>query len=242
MCNRNSPPRAGLLIVVLLSFFSSLVFATADGPDYLDVQSIAQNDELTIHHKPNDTSAIAGKIPHNATCLKNLGCSGDSNWWCKIEYQGTTGWVDGRFLGESGDCSSSLDINTPQRAQVSSPEVFSKQLLEGKVLYIQDQEMDTYVKLSFQESNLKLFDGTIAFTFLDTTTCHPDTVETLQYRLKDGKIIYYANDGSKSRLTLQTITPTSWKVRAEEDMDGDGQQFGYGQAVNKIYEFNSRCK
>jgi hypothetical protein len=61
-------------------------------PDYLDVRDIAPNDELTIHLKPFDSSEIVGKIPHKATCLKNLGYTDDSNWWCKIVYQGTMSW------------------------------------------------------------------------------------------------------------------------------------------------------
>jgi hypothetical protein len=42
----------------------------------------------------------------------------------------------------------------------------------------------------------------------------------------------------ETRLTLQTITATSWMI-LEEDIDGDCQQFDFGQAVRKIYEFKN---
>ena len=229
----------GFTITVLLFFFSSLAFATADGPDYLDVRNSTPNEKLTIHLKPTDSSELVGKIPYNATCLKNLGCTGESSWWCRIVYQGTMGWVNGRFVKESGDCSSFFDLDTPEKSTISSPEVFTKQLLDGKILY--NQERDSYVELSFLKSNEKSFDGTIVFTFLKTKDCLPDTIEPLPYRLDEGKIIYYANDGSKTQLTLHTITATSWMVLEEEDVDGDGRQFDFGQAVKKVYEFKNHC-
>lgn len=223
---------------VLLS--SSIAFATADGPDYLDIRNIGADDQLTIHLKPAASSEVIREIPTNATCLKNLGCKGGSNWWCKIVYQGTTGWINGRFLKESIDCPSSFSTENPDKSRISSPEVFTKQLLVGKTLY--NQEKDAYVKLSFQKSNAKLCDGTIVFTFLKNKNCLPDTIEALPYRLKDGKVIYYANDGSTTRLTLQKVTTTSWIILAEEDIDGDDQQLNYGPAVKNVYTFKSRCE
>lgn len=240
MRHRTRLPFNGLIIIVLLFFFSSLAFATADGPDYLDVRDIAPNDELTIHLKPADTSELVGKIPHNATCLKNMGCRDDNGWWCKIVYQQTIGWVNSRFLKEGGDCSSSFGRDTPERSPISSPEVFTKQLIDGKILYNQDK--NAFVKLSFQKSNVKSFDGTIVFTFLKTKDCLPGTIESLPYRLKEGKIIYYANDGSKTRLTLQAITSTSWMVLEEEDIDGDDPKFDFRQSVKKVYDLKSDCE
>lgn len=240
MDNRMHLQFSGLIITVLLFFCSSLAFATADGPDYLDMQDIAPNDELTLHLKPVDSSEIVGEIPHNATCLKNLGCTGDRKWWCQIVYQGTTGWTNGRFLKEGSDCSSSIALDTPERLTISSFEIFTKQLLDGRILYNQDKS--AFVKLSFQKSDDKSSDGTIVFTFLKTKDCLPGTIETLPYRLKGGKIIYHANDGSKTRLSLQAITSTSWIILEEEDIDGDDKQFDYGQVVKKVYEFESPCE
>jgi hypothetical protein len=96
------------------------------------------------------------------------------------------------------------------------------------------------VKLSFLKSNEKSFDGTIVFTFLQS--CLPGTIESLPYRLKEGEIVYYAHDGSKTRITLQAITPTSWMVLEEEDVDGADQKFDFGKVVRKSYEFKNRCE
>ncbi|MCP3929880.1 MAG: SH3 domain-containing protein [Bacteroidetes bacterium] len=238
MRNRSLLSFNGLAIVVLIFFFSSLAFATADGPDFFDVQGVAPNNELKVHLKPTDSSGIAGKIPHKATCLKNLGCTGDSNWWCKISFQGTVGWANGRFLKEGGNCSSSFSQTAPEISSFSAPVVFTEQLLDGKTLYKQDT--DVYVKLLFLRPNAKSLDRTIVFTFLKTKDCLPGTTESLAYRLKNGKITYYPYDGSKTRLSLLAITSTSWMVLEEEDIDGDDQQFDFGKAVTKSYEFKNR--
>ena len=116
MRNQTVRPFNYFIIIVLIFFFSSIAFATADGPDYLDLRDMASNDQLTIHLKPASSSKLIGKIPYDTTCLKNLGCKGGSNWWCKIVYQGTIGWVNGRFLKEGGDCSSSFGLDAPKRS------------------------------------------------------------------------------------------------------------------------------
>ncbi len=232
-------PINGLKIILLLFFFSSLAFATADGPDYLDIRNIAPNDELKIYLKPDDLSKLIGTIPHNAICIKNLGCVGTSNWWCKVDYQEMTGWANGQFLKEGGDCSSPINLNIPERTQTNPPVIFEKHLLDGKTIHNKDN--NSYVKLSFIETNTESFDGEIIFTFLETENCLPNNIEQLHYRLKKGRIIYYAHDGSKTRLTLRKITPTSWIVLEEEDIDGDERQFDFGETLEKVYEFKNHC-
>ncbi len=93
-------------VVALVVFLSSVCFATADGPDNWRVKGVASNDTLSIRLQPNYKSKKVGKIPYNATCLKNLDCIVNKSRWCKIEYKGTIGWVSGRFLSEPGDCPS----------------------------------------------------------------------------------------------------------------------------------------
>ena len=93
------------------------------GPDHFAVKGVAQNDTLTLRAKPDASSEALARIPHNATCLRNLGCRGGLTFqefstlseadrkkrlaanprWCKVEYQGKTGWVAGRYVVE-GAC------------------------------------------------------------------------------------------------------------------------------------------
>lgn len=241
MHNRSLHPFNCSVLIVLIFFLPSIVFSTASVPDYLDVYDIAPNDTLTIYIKPAKPSQPGETISHNTTCLKNLGCKGDDNhWWCKIDYQGTVGWINGKFVKEGGDCPASFIPDMPAGSTSNHFELFTQQLLDGKILY--DQGTDEFVKLSFQKSNEKTFDGAIVFTFFIPRECRPGTIERLPYRIEEGKIIYYAHDGSKNRLTLQTITATSWIVLEEEDIDGDDLQFTFGPAVKKAYEFQNNCE
>ena len=241
MRNHTVRPFSYFMINTFVLFFSSIAFATADGPDYLDVRNISTGDQLIIHLKPASSSEVIGEIPHNTTCLKNLGCRrNNSNWWCKIDYQGIVGWINGKFVKEGGDCPASFIPDMSTGSTSNHSEIFTQQLLDGKILY--DQGTDGFVKLSFQKSNEQKFDGTITFTFLTSKDCRPGTIERLPYRIKEGKIIYYAHDGSKKRLTLQTITATSWIILEEEDIDGDDLQFSFGPAAKKTYEFLSNCE
>ena len=96
--------------------------ATADGPDFFAVRDVGAGDVLNIRAEPSATSRKLGSIPPNGTCIRSLGCQGGLTFqefttltpeqqkqrqrenprWCRIEYQGVTGWVAGRYLGEGG--------------------------------------------------------------------------------------------------------------------------------------------
>lgn len=107
----------------LLLVSSAVAFATADGPDFFAVRDVAAGDVLNIRAEPNAKARKLGTIAPNGTCIRNLGCQGGLTFqefttltpeqqkrrerenprWCRVEYQGVTGWVAGRYLGE-GDC------------------------------------------------------------------------------------------------------------------------------------------
>jgi hypothetical protein len=110
-------------ILVLAALFSSAVFAEADGPDYWRVTEVKANDILWMHAESVYSSKKIGKIPYDSACLKNLGCTGvisfaefqklspaeqkksaHASRWCKVEYKGIVGWVNGKFLAEGGAC------------------------------------------------------------------------------------------------------------------------------------------
>jgi len=96
--------------------------AEADGPDFYRVIGVAADDVLNIRAEPSPHATEVGSIPPNADCVRNLGCQGGLTFqefqtlnpaeqaerlkqnprWCRIEYQGVTGWVAGRYLAEGG--------------------------------------------------------------------------------------------------------------------------------------------
>ena len=62
-------------IVALVAFLSSVVFATADGPDNWDIKGVASNHVLNMLSESTYNSSKVCEIPHNGTCLTNLICS-----------------------------------------------------------------------------------------------------------------------------------------------------------------------
>jgi len=103
-----------------LTLLSGTAWATADGPDFYRVSGVAPDDVLNIRAEPSSHAPKVGEIPPDGTCIRNLGCRGGLTFqeftelspaeqakrtkenprWCKIEYQGVTGRVAGRYLGE----------------------------------------------------------------------------------------------------------------------------------------------
>ena len=111
-----------ILIALLMAVLCSGAGAEADGPDFWRVTGVADGDSLNIRAQSNVRSAIVGAIPPNGSCIANRGCQGGLSFqefttlsqseqakrlkknprWRRIEYQGLTGWVAGRFLAEGG--------------------------------------------------------------------------------------------------------------------------------------------
>jgi uncharacterized protein len=117
------------LIAVLALWLPDMPRAEADGPDFFAVSGVASDDVLNIRSDPSAGAAKVGQIPPDANGLRNLGCEGGisfAEWeqateeeraqatrkrWCRVEFNGVTGWVAGWFLtegaapGPSFDCS-----------------------------------------------------------------------------------------------------------------------------------------
>jgi len=118
---RNTKPI--LFAMIILALGPGPAAAEADGPDFYRVTGIRPADVLNIRAAPKADAAKLGTIPPGGTCLRNLGCQGGLSFqefstlskveqakrlkqhprWCRVEYQGVTGWVAGRYLAE-GSC------------------------------------------------------------------------------------------------------------------------------------------
>jgi hypothetical protein len=105
-----------LLLAMLLAIGPAA--ADADGPDTWEVTGVRADDVLNMHTEPSARSRTIAGIPPDAKGLGNRGCTGlptFQQWsrmseaerarsararWCKVEFDGKTGWVAGRFLKE----------------------------------------------------------------------------------------------------------------------------------------------
>jgi uncharacterized protein YraI len=110
-----------ILTFLLMGSWVRPLGATADGPDFFAVTGVAPNDVLNIREGPSAEHKKIGAIPHDGRKIKNLGCQGGmsfAQWeqaplaqraksakarWCKVEYQGLTGWVAARYLREDSE-------------------------------------------------------------------------------------------------------------------------------------------
>lgn len=108
------------LFAVLMSA-SGLAWATADGPDHYVVRGVKPGDAAAMRAQPRPDGRLILWVPADAQCLRNLGCRGGATReqlqtpatadkvrprWCRVEYQSTIGWIEGRYLAE-GACPAS---------------------------------------------------------------------------------------------------------------------------------------
>ena len=114
--------------------------AEADGPDFWRVRGVAENDVLNLRRYADFRAPKTGEIPYDAQCIINRGCKGGLTYdefttlsedekrrvlkqrprWCRVSYQGLSGWVAGRYLQESS-CSSAAVEDSKPRAQGVDP-------------------------------------------------------------------------------------------------------------------------
>jgi hypothetical protein len=139
-----------LCCLIIAIFWSLTAHAEADGPDHFRVIGTPSGKGLTLHSEASKQSTVLGAIPGASSCLRNLGCQGglsledfstlskddqarrlaENPRWCKVEYQGTTGWVEGQFLGEGACLSSPRDRN---QKVVELPRDRSTHTLKGRI-------------------------------------------------------------------------------------------------------------
>ena len=141
-----------ILLKLVLLFYSHTLLAEADGPDYWQVRDVEKNDVLNIRSNADFKALKIGEIPHDARCIKNIGCKGGLTYdefttlsdsekqqilkqrprWCRVSYQGTTGWVAGRYLRE-GSCPADERKRDTVASQVIDPHNHSYLIEKEKV-------------------------------------------------------------------------------------------------------------
>lgn len=157
--SRYSGPFINPGLILLLLLYSDLLVAEADGPDYWQVRDVAKDDVLNMRSYAAFKSPKIGEIPYDARCIKNMGCQGGLTYqeyttlsesekqqvlrlrprWCRVSYQGATGWVAGRYLQE-GACLTDAGKNDAATAHHIDP-LNHSYLIEKETVTLRDGHM-----------------------------------------------------------------------------------------------------
>lgn len=88
------------------------------GPDYFRVINVAAGDVLNVRALPSGSADKVGELPPDADGIHYDFCIGETTYqewtemsdaereaatrlrWCRISWNGVSGWAAGRFLGE----------------------------------------------------------------------------------------------------------------------------------------------
>lgn len=105
-------------LVLAIAGMTMPAWAEASGPDYLRVVGVRDGNVLNVRSGPGSSHSVVGSIPAGSDGVRNMGCEGGMTLeefsaaskaeqaaaryrrWCKVEFQGTTGWAAGWHLGE----------------------------------------------------------------------------------------------------------------------------------------------
>jgi hypothetical protein len=108
----------GLALSLALGGLAMPVLGAADGPDFFRVTGVKSGSAVNIRSGPGRRHAVIGRIPAAGNGIRNLGCAGGPGFdgskkatdaereasrfarWCKVTYEGVTGWTAGWHLGE----------------------------------------------------------------------------------------------------------------------------------------------
>lgn len=115
-----------VLLLLGLSFYTSVSIANADGPDFFRVSS---ENSIQMFEKMQTNSKLVLLVPPDTNGIKNLGCTGGATlqaWqkmteqereasknkaWCNVGVQGKTGWVLSKYLSEGNRISETPSFN-----------------------------------------------------------------------------------------------------------------------------------
>ncbi|MBS1142155.1 MAG: hypothetical protein H6R13_3608 [Proteobacteria bacterium] len=168
--------------------------ATADGPDFYAVNEAAAGSPLVVRAQPDAGAVAIGKLPTGARCLRSLGCQGGLSLaeftslsaadqqqraaanprWCKVNYLGLIGWVEGRFLAEAACPTPSPEeqrvetLDLGKGARVVKAVLRGRQSVEYRIAGRAGQKLDvtlsasngmTYFNLSPPDTGVAMFVG-----------------------------------------------------------------------------------
>jgi len=111
----------------------------------------------------------------------------------------------------------------------------NKKMIEGNVFYSRYEGNSFYIMAHFKKIDpVELF-GEVDYIMMDSPQSNTGSAETVSYKIKNGKLMIYGNDGSMERLSLIMVSPDLWAFAVEEDLTGDGKHFKQKKIDKEIW-------
>jgi hypothetical protein len=111
----------------------------------------------------------------------------------------------------------------------------TEKMVAEKVFYSRFEGDSFYIESIYKKIYPAMKVGKIIYKMLDSPQSRSGSMEYVFYRIIDGKIYIYGNDGSVTRLTLLSAIPGRWILQEEEDIDGQDKRFGFEARGKKTF-------
>ena len=111
----------------------------------------------------------------------------------------------------------------------------NKKMIEDKVFYSRYEGNAFYIMNKFKKIDPVELYGEVVYIMMDSPKSISGNAEFVSYRLNDGKIMIYGNDGSVSRMSLVSVKPDRWIFIEEDDVIGDGKRFELKKGGKEIW-------
>lgn len=244
---------------------TALLLAQEDGgPDHYKVRPGAKVASLQLHAEPKSTSKVLAQVPPQTTCLRNMGCQGgltmaeftklsaadkkkraaENPRWCKVDYQGTVGWMRGDLLAE-GACAAApkLTMGAPPvkgSLQGSQDMKYTFVASKGEKLKITMKATNpsTYFNVTAPGANEALFVGSTSGNTFSATAEQTGEYQVLVYLMRNAA---RRNERSSYTLTLgdspasSSTKPDVWP--AKFNATGTFKCSAASEALNKECTF-----
>lgn len=191
---------------------TALLWAQEDGgPDHYKVRPGAKVASLQLHAEPKLTSKVLAQVPLQTTCLRNMGCQGgltmaeftklsaaekkkraaENPRWCKVDYQGTVGWMLGDLLAE-GACPAAPKLTmgvAPVKGSIQGSQDMKYTLLASKgeklKITMKATNPSTYFNVTAPGAQEALFNGSVSGDTFSATAEQTGEYQVVVYLMRN---------------------------------------------------------
>lgn len=191
---------------------AALIWAQEDGgPDHYKVRPGAKVASLQLHAEPKLTSKVLAQVPPQTTCLRNMGCQGGLTFaeftnlsaadkkkkaaenprWCKVDYEGTVGWMLGDLLAE-GACAAPAKLSmgmAPVKGSIQGSQLMKYVLPASKgeklKITMKATNPSTYFNVTAPGAREALFIGSVAGDTFSATAEQTGEYQVLVYLMRN---------------------------------------------------------